>query len=173
MKSVPRDRDESGAVLVLALLFMVTCGLLITGLLAWSGNNLNSVAAFQQSRAVNYAAVSAMTTAIQNVRYSPSACPSGGLTISVPNTDSAFNEPMQIWCSTQTQETAASRTVTFSECTSAAVAALTCSQANPYLQVVVIYDDYVAGDIATGSSCTGHCGEFVTVQSWQYKNIST
>lgn len=168
-----RGHDEAGAVLVLALIFMVTCSLLVIGLLSWSGNNLSSVAAFVQSRTTNYAATSAMETAIQNVRYSTTACPSTGLNIPVPNPSAAYDLTMTIFCSPTTETelpSAASRVINFTECVSTAVSNNACT--TPYLKVTVDYDDYVAGMIANGTLCTSTCGENVTVISWVYEQTS-
>jgi hypothetical protein len=163
-----RESGDAGAVLVLALVFMVASGTLILGLLSWSGNGLRDVAAFQQSRTVNYAANSAMSTAIQNVRYSTTACPSTGLSIPVNGIT------MQIWCSPSNPQpeggTAASRVITFSACTSTAISAGTCSQTTPYLEVVVTYDDYQSvTQIGSSVPCSTTCGATVTINSWVFK----
>src|SRR6516164_9413154 len=90
---VDRSRNDSGATLVLALIFLTVTSLIVFGLLSWSGNNINNVAAFQHGRTVNYAVNSAMETAVQDVRYSPMACPSTGLV--VPSNNLTVN----VYCS--------------------------------------------------------------------------
>lgn len=166
--------DDRGAVLVLALVFMVASALVITGLLAWGRNDLNSEVQFLQSRALTYAAGSAMQTAIQNVRYSTTACPSTGMTINVPNLqNSTYTVTMVVFCSPSTETeapSAASRTITFSECVSTAVVSNSCP--SPYLQAVVTYDDYTSGSIATGAACSTNCGENVSINSWVYAKNS-
>src|SRR5579859_2432839 len=105
-------RGDTGASLVLALVFMAATSLIVLGLLSWSQNNLTSISSFQQSRALNYAANSAMETVVGSVRYNPTACPSSGLSIQVPNPNAAYNMTMDIWCQQQKageQPSAASR----------------------------------------------------------------
>jgi hypothetical protein len=170
-----RRQDEIGATLLLALMFMVSGSLLIAGLMAWSGNDLRNVAAFKQSRTLNYAANSAIETAIANVRYTTNACPPAGLSISVPgpSTDPSQTLTIQVWCSPASPQSeqpyAASRDITFAACLNSSVIAGTCTQANPYLRAEVIYDDYVKGDIANGTPCTNHCGENETIKSWVFQ----
>jgi hypothetical protein len=62
-------RDESGAVLVLALVFMVVTALVVTGLAAWSGNDIKNIGNIKSGRSALYAADGAVQTAIWNVRY--------------------------------------------------------------------------------------------------------
>ena len=171
-RTVPTGDEEAGAVLILALLFMVSAALLITALLAWSGTDISSVAAFQQNRALNYAANNAVETAIQNVRYETTACPAPGISIQVPGSAASSTMTMQVWCSPSSETeaaSAASRVITFSACWIVSVQAGTCTQSAPYLQAVVTFDDYVAGDIATGNACTNHCGENETINSWVFE----
>ncbi len=158
--------------LVLALVFMTATSMLVLALLSWSGSDLRSVAAFQQSRAVDYAANSAMETAIQQVRYSSTACPSSGLSFPVNSVT------IEISCSPNPQTeggTAASRVVTFTACPSTVfsitngVGACT----TPYLQAVVTYDDYAnSSQIATSAACSTTCGATVTINSWVFEETA-
>ncbi len=71
-----QDRDdrtsgETGAALVLALVFMVVVGMLVGAMAAWTGNSLQNAANFQSARSQNYALYGATQTAIQNIRYNP------------------------------------------------------------------------------------------------------
>jgi hypothetical protein len=185
-KSEPVHGD-AGATLVLALLFMTASSLVVLGLLSWSQNNLTNVAAFQQSRTLNYAANSAMETAIGSVRYNPTACPSSGLTIPVPNPNSTYDMTMDVWCQQQSpgeQPSAASRVVTFTECWDTAFRAGTCSSGftsgspQPFLTATVTYDDYsdtiVGGQqiaYPTGVLCSvsTSCGAAMTITTWVFK----
>lgn len=169
------DAGEDGAVLVLALIFMVASALLTVGLLTWSGNDLQSVAAFQQSRELNYAANSAMQTAIQQVRYSTTACPSSGLSF-----PSANGLTIDIWCNPPSPQaeggTNASRRITFTACSSTAVTAHTCSSSNPYLQAIVSYDDYSSTgpnpQLIAGVPCSNTCGTTMKIDSWVFAQTS-
>ena len=77
-----RPPDESGAVLVLALVFMIATALVVTGLTAWSGNDIKNIGNLKVARSALYASGGATQTAISNVRYtypastSPGFCPS-------------------------------------------------------------------------------------------------
>ena len=170
---------ERGATLILALVFLVAGSLLILGLLTWSGNGLTNVRNFVQNRTVNYAADSAMETAISNVRYSPSGCPSNGLAIQVPNPNSAYTVKMDIWCTPQPETegpTGNSRVITFKECWDALVQQNKCSATlNPYLTVVVSFDDYTdqipngqTESYQAGQLCTTSCGATMTIKSWVF-----
>jgi hypothetical protein len=156
--------DEAGAILILALLFMVAGSLLILGLLGWSGNQLNSVASFEQSRALNYAANNAMETAIQQVRYSSTACPSTGLQIP------SNGLTMVVYCSgSETDaDSAASRQITFTACTSADTQSQ-CS-ANPYLTAIATFGDFSASNPTYSSICAAGCGSTITINEWVFSS---
>ena len=65
------SRDESGAVLILALIFLLVIGLIVGGLASWTANNLKNSLNFQQARSAQYALSSATQVAISNIRYTP------------------------------------------------------------------------------------------------------
>lgn len=66
-------RDESGAVLILALVFLVVASLSLVGLVTFSGSGLLNTANLKKLRALEYASNSATDIAIQGVRYSGDA----------------------------------------------------------------------------------------------------
>jgi hypothetical protein len=161
---IDESKGESGTTLVLALIFLSVVSLILFGFLSWSGNNIKSVAAFQHGRTINYAVNSAMETAVQDVRYSPTACPSTGLV--VPSN----NLTVTVYCSPNPETeggTAASRVVTFKACTSD-VSASACAS-NPYLQAVATFDDYSSSSVI-GSSimCSATCGTTMRINSWTF-----
>ncbi len=169
-----RRHDEHGAVLILALIFLVAAGAIITALLGWGGNDIRNVAAFQQNRTLNYAAGSAMQVQIQTVRYDSSACTNSYSSIPIPNPGN--NVTIDIWCSlTQFNPTKANtRVVTLTACSDTARLANTCSQANPYLTVVVTFGDYSStNQFSLSSPCTPamspSCGTTMTINSWTFK----
>ncbi len=57
--------DESGAVLVLALMFAFVVSLIVWGIAEWAGNDLKNTANFETNRAALYAAGGAVENAIQ------------------------------------------------------------------------------------------------------------
>lgn len=65
--------DESGAVLILALIFVIVGALALAGLVTFAGSALISTAQLKSNRAMQYAADGATEIAIQAVRYSPDA----------------------------------------------------------------------------------------------------
>jgi hypothetical protein len=184
----PGGRDESGAVLILALVFLVIVGALVGSLTTWASNDLNNTAKFTSSRTLQYAASSAMETAIGNMRYSPlfasqlpsvltpptttSTSPSfcWGTSASAPSALLIDNVNIGVWCSTAyTPTSAATRVVTFSACPVTPTVTGTSCAANPTLQAVVTFDDYPAGsNPPIPDECVAYCGTSMTVNSWNW-----
>lgn len=67
------ERDESGAVLILALVFLVVAALSLVALVTFAGTGLLNTANLKRLRALEYASSSATDIAIQAVRYSGDA----------------------------------------------------------------------------------------------------
>ena len=70
-----KTRREDGAVLVLALVFMIVIALVLLGVVTLSGNGLLNTSTFSTSSRSNTAASGAMQVAIQTVRYTNTAFP--------------------------------------------------------------------------------------------------
>jgi len=69
-QSGPRDgRNETGAVLVLALVFLLVAGVIIGSLVTWSSNDLLNTSNLQGGRSLTYSAGGATDVAIQSARY--------------------------------------------------------------------------------------------------------
>jgi hypothetical protein len=168
--------------LVLALVFVVIVGGLIASLATLILNDVNNGRVFASVRNLQYAATSAADYAIQEIRYTPDL--SSTLNASPPGTcfgNASFSDVTNIdgvaqedaWCSTTwTPTSAATRTVTVSICSdnggSAASQAVACA-ASPYLQAVVVFDDYPAGTNAPATTqCQVYCGTGMTVTSWAW-----
>src|SRR6202035_47505 len=64
------ETDESGAVLVLALVFVIVMAIALLAVVSFAGDGLRNSANLKGQRALEYAADSATTAAIQTVRYS-------------------------------------------------------------------------------------------------------
>jgi hypothetical protein len=176
-------RDESGAVIVLALIFLIVVGSVVGSLADWATNDLNNTAHFTSARTQQYALSSAAETAIQNIRYapllstdqvprpSPSYCWGNGPTSEL----TLDNTAVAVWCSTVwTPTSAATRVVSFSACPvtssesgdSASTLASLCA-ANPALSAVVTFGDYQPGYSAPNNGqCYVYCGTSMTVNSW-------
>lgn len=171
-------RDEAGAVLILALIFLVTVGGVIGVLADWATNDLNNTTAFVSTRSLQYEASNATELAIQSIRYTPllattqNASPPApcwsGTSSDVSTPEGTTNDTMAAWCSTVwTPSSASTRVVTISTCVSSESAA-TCA-ANPYLRAVVVFDDYPPGVSAPNpNACAVYCGTGMTVNSWRW-----
>ena len=71
MTSASGGRDESGAVLILALVFLVVISVIVGALTEWITNDLANSANFTATQNVSNAATNAVNLAIQNIRYNP------------------------------------------------------------------------------------------------------
>jgi hypothetical protein len=185
------SRGESGAILILALVYIFTVGLIVAALADWATNDLNNTTHFTTARSLQYALSSVTQTAIQSMRYSP-----------VPTTTPANNTPtpvatapgycwtpasgftydgltpvvdgenVAVWCSTvENLSEGTTRVVTFSACLSSTTNTA-CSQ-NPLLQAVVSYDDYPPGGgplLTAQCTPTVNCGEGMTLENWTWLN---
>ncbi len=186
------SRDESGSVLVLALVYLVAVSLIVAALTTWAENDLNNTAKFNTARSLQYAATSVTDLAIQNIRYTPLLTTSQTLNASPPSycwgtgwisemtTPTSGGVPgytVASWCSsTWNPASASTRVVTISTCVTAlpttatqaqATAAATVCAANPYLQAVVTFDDYPPGvNAPTTSECNAYCGSAQQINSW-------
>jgi hypothetical protein len=168
---VRRRDDETGALLILAIVFLTVISVIATSLTLWATNGLNDTTKFASALSLESATNSAAQLALQDVRYNftpttlnqspPQPCwmPPPGATFNAQVAQQQFNgEWVSAWCSTQWNPlSAASRVVTISACLNPSntyfpngtlvtdpivqAAATACAQ-NPFLQTVVQYDDY-------------------------------
>jgi hypothetical protein len=183
-------RDDAGAVLILALVFLVSVSTIIATLAGWAINDLNDTSHFSSGFALQNAAGSATEVAIQYVRYSsvplvegnqPSAVSclgANGAPASVTFTNGPTSNPtyftntMAVWCNTDWEPTlSTTRTVTFWACQSP-VGGTTASacQANPTLEAVVVFDDYPSSLSAPiDGRCNVWCGSGMAVKAWDWK----
>jgi hypothetical protein len=191
-----RSNDESGAILVLALVFLVAVSLIVTGLLTWVGTSLNATGSFASERNVEYTATSAVNLAIQTTRYTFDAgSPQQFLNNETPELCASYptqTPSVDVYCSMTWQPYSANtRVFTYSACNvSTGTNAATDCAASPLLQAIVAFDDYPAGVASpspTPSGCTpivkqgfpppqnaqdnGSCGESMTQISWQWNPV--
>jgi hypothetical protein len=182
------SRSEEGAILVLALIFMVVTALVVTGLLAFSGNDILNAGNLQSARSAAYASDGAIQVAMWNMRYTfptsaqqttagfcpnPSGQPSTNTNSFKPinnGTQPLDGQPIIVWCGPVTVG-AQTRSVTFyayppSQCQSSCTG-------QAYIQAHVVYNDL--GGTQSGSnnmeykcssSTTDTCGTGMTVDSW-------
>jgi hypothetical protein len=174
--------DEAGAVLILALMFLVVVGLVVGGLATWTANDLGNTVKFQQDRNAQYALSSVSQVAIQNIRYTPLLGTNQTLNASPPSycwgTTAAseltvLSNQVAVWCSTVWNPTSSSsRVVTVSACLTAVVPDTNpagCSS-GPGLQTIVTFDDYSAQNPTTNPGIcltppNGTCGSGMTINS--------
>jgi hypothetical protein len=181
-------RNERGAVLILALVYLVSVSAIIAALTSWALNDLNDTTHFSSGFALQNAAGSATEVAIQYVRYSSTplilgsnpaisclganATPPTVTFTNGPNSDPTFfTDTMAVWCSTNwSPDTSATRTVTFWACVSP-VGGTTASacQASPILKAIVVFDDYPSSLSAPiDGQCNVWCGSGMIVSTWDW-----
>ncbi len=179
--------DERGAILILALAYIMVISVVVAALTTWASGDLNDTAKFNSARSLEYAASSVMQVGINSIRYTPlvgtgtgvqytlnadppSYCWGSGPTSSLqlPNLGVSFT----VWCSTlEDLASTDTRTVTLSACQST-VSAAACAT-SPYLQAIVVFNDYPSGGSAQLTSpCTKYCGEGATLESWDWNSVA-
>jgi hypothetical protein len=174
--------DESGAVLILALVFLVAVSMLVLALSGWVGNDLMDTTSFVNARSLDFATSSATELAIQEIRYTPLLGAGQTLNASPPapcwgNGPTSEPPPLNgmsvaVWCSSAWNPSSANtRVVTFSACLSDLSAAACAAQ--PFLQTVVTFDDYPPGLSSPnpGGACNLFCGTSMTEDSSEWSPV--
>jgi len=186
---VRRRDDETGALLILAIVFLTVVSVIGASLSLWATNNLNNTSKFGSALTLQSASNSVTLLAMQDVRYNFTAATLNALTpqpcwlsASAPVSEQQFDgQYVAVWCSTQWSPlSSATRVVTFSACaeplflpgtTSTVInqAATVCA-ANPFLQAQVQFDDFPSTIGASNCSPQGNstCGTTFTVLSWAF-----
>ena len=177
-------RDESGAILVLALIFMVVSALVVATLLAFSGNDITNSGKLKSGRSAAYAAEGAIQAAMWNMRYTyPSNLAAGFCPATLswqvntdpftpgPDSSSLDGQPIIVWCGATTLE-GQSRQLTFYAYPASQCGTGSCS-GNAYVQAQVTYNDLGGTDSGSNngqykcnSSTTTTCGTGMTVNNW-------
>ncbi len=186
MSKKPVERSESGAVLILALAYILVVSAIVAALATWSSNDLHNTKNFSNSSALDYSASSAVNTAIQSIRYTPNPSstpanltPTTAAECWLPqsgsvSTISLNNMTMAVWCSTDESLSNsipgypnATRVVMLSACLSSITTGSACQNA-PILQAVVSFDDYPPGEsVQLVTQCVSPtCGPEMTLDSW-------
>ena len=186
-RTTPTTRGDDGAILILALIYIIVISAMVTALTSWVTSDLKNTAKFTSAQAVESAANSATEAALQYVRYTFAASTINA-TPPVPcwstaNGQIAIGEQdtqMSVYCSTfYTPLNTKTRTVTISTCLSS-LSAAACA-ASPLLQAVVIFNDYPTDGpsqcnplvttpttTTTVSSGQSTCGTGMTIDSWAF-----
>lgn len=169
---------DRGAVLVLALLFVVAVGLVTTALATWATNDLNNAKTFTNVEALHSDATGMMKLSISYVRYNPIisgsqtanvaspvvACWGGSNVANLPVID---GDQVAVWCSTVWNPgLATTRVVTFYACAASVPASVCTLSGKTLLTEVVTFDDYPSGTNAPNQTlCSLFCGIGMTVKS--------
>jgi Tfp pilus assembly protein PilX len=168
-------RDDQGASLILALVFLVVVSLITLAMAGFAATGLRSTISFTAAQSTVSSANSMAELALNESRHQlvsstlyaspPASCwPSGG------PTQQTFNaQSMSAWCSTRWNQlsTTATRRVTIDVCPTSFGA--TACAATPYLQVIVVFDDYsAAGAWACDQVTWTTCGTYMSIRSWVF-----
>ena len=178
------EHDDRGAVLILALIYIVAVSFIVGALADWAMNDLNNTTTFDSVSQLHYALSGATEAAIHDVRFSPipsipisygtaspiTECLGGSTSISI----NGYN--VAVYCSTVINlAQAATRTVTFYACQWTSSTDATSCASSAHLTVVVAYDDYPAvGGLLLTQQCNlvvpaTPCGYGQTIEQWVWK----
>jgi hypothetical protein len=182
------ERGDDGAVLILALIFLVSVGLLITAILGWAGASLTATGSFQTERDIEYGASAAVNLAVQSTRFEFDAgSPTPFLNNAAPELCATYATPGQttsidVYCTMLWQPYSSNtRVFTYSACVSNSTAnnsPADCA-ANPLLQARFAFYDYASAEATISSSppkcqpatSNGACGENQTALSWLWNPV--
>ena len=184
------SHDESGAVLILALVFLVAVSVIIGGLTDWITNDLRNSTNFAETQSVTSSATNAVNLAIQSIRYAPLlynvATTNQTQTLNASPPSACWNSAtsqqfaMNIYCSsTWNPRVRIPRVVTISACPTSPRGPLPGplrrppAPAQPMLQAVVTFDDYPTGVSAPSLvQCVVYCGTGMTIDSWNWNAVA-
>jgi hypothetical protein len=192
--------DERGAILILALAYIIVISVVVAALATWASGDLNQTTKFNSARNTNYALSSALEVAINNIRYTPlvgtgtgqqltlnaltpSYCWGSGTgfisTLQLPTASNGVAYPnIAVFCSTlEDLGSNTTRTVTLYACTyvagASAVTQGNACKSNPQLQAIVVFNDYPPGDSTPlQTPCTTYCGEGAILESWDWSSVA-
>jgi hypothetical protein len=181
-----RASGERGAILILAMVYLVAVGLIVAALSTWATNDLNNSTRFASANSLTLAATDMTDVAINYVRYNPVitssqladqaspyvACWGGDALQQIPVIN---GNQIAVWCSTVWNPLSyVTRDVTFVACP-ISVATQDCV-ANPLLTAEVRYDDYPPAPARSApiqDLCSVWCGAGITVVSWKWGTSTT
>jgi hypothetical protein len=177
-----RRTGEDGAILILALVYLIAVSMTVLALSSWATNDLNNSTKFSSANSLTLAASDMMNASIQYVRYNPLisssqqigvpsqavACWGGTATSSIPVIG---GDQVAVWCSTIWQPRSfQTRVVTFDACP-IDVSANSCGGANALLTATVTFDDYPPAPKTLApidELCTVWCGSGLTISNWTW-----
>ena len=167
-------RDEQGATLVLALVFMIIIALVLVPLVTFSGNGLQNTSNLLQEQSLEYRSNGAVEVAVQTVRYTDvtysggSCFASGSPTVQIGQAGPS-NPPVYVNCSTVPLSQLPSDTGVTREINVYACGSTSCSASN--------YTVWATVDFQDGPTCSpdsiGDCGAMESIKSWLVHNANT
>jgi hypothetical protein len=177
-------RNEAGAILILALLYIIVVSLVVAALTTWASSDLKNTTGFDAASSLHYAASSATEVAIQSMRFDPipQATPTKGVTSPigecwVPASGSTSTLlidtiSVTVWCtSTENLTSPSTRVVDLYTCLSS-VTSSNC-QTSSVLAAEVDFNDYPRGGLPTMTVQCNFlapvtCGNGITLVSWDW-----
>jgi hypothetical protein len=177
-------RDETGAILILAIIYITVISLVVAALTTWASNDLNNTTQFESASSIHYAASSATQVAIQSMRFNPipQLTPPGGATSSIGEcwvpvsgtTSTLVIDKVSVtaWCTTtENLNSPHTRVVSVYTCLST-VASSNC-QSHSALAAVVDFNDYPPGGLPTMTVQCNFlvpvtCGNGMDMVSWDW-----
>ena len=143
-------RDEGGAILVLALVFVIATGLVGIALASLATTNVMATKGFQTKRGTEFAVDGAVDAAIQQMRYSTNTVSSTTLCFTAGQGGTINNTTVFVYCSPGGPPPANyQRSINFQAC---AVANATCPNSQQELTATVNFADYYHGVPELGAS---------------------
>lgn len=166
-------RGSDGAILILALVFLVAVSLAVLAMSTWADNSLSETLHFESSSSLGDALGAAIQVEAQHFRYNYAGA-TDGLTTCTPGNGVVGSITVEVYCSIVVNTNAAdTRVVTFYACQSSE-AESTC-YTTPYLLATVSYDDYSrSGSTVNDSTCSSKydeltCGSAMSVIAWELR----
>ena len=168
----PTTSCQDGAVLVLALVFMIVIALVLLGVVTLAGNDLLNTSHLLDQQSLEYRSSGATQVAIQTVRYTNTVFNGGScLSSNTPIQIGQNAPPVYVDCSTVPHnllpaDTGVSREVDFYAC---GTSSTSCSSTNYTVWATV---DFVDGPTCASGSI-GACGTSESIKSWLVHNANT
>ncbi len=196
---VPECSSERGAILILALAYIMIIGVVVAALTTWASGDLNNTGKFNDARGLDYSLSSAMEVAINNIRYTPVegsvnasppvACWGSGTYGSTSTasyaTYSTYELPtssdnIATWCTTRSDpNTATTRIVSIYACAAPSTTAIstqwaTSTEIENASSVCAASPGLEAVVVFDDYSTTGKyvAGEGASLQSWDYSSLA-
>jgi hypothetical protein len=174
----PRRRDDQGAMLVIALVFIFAIGIALGAITEFARGSLVTAANVHSQRSTEINAENATTAAIQNVRvsYDPNIYSSATGTACLP----PGTWPMAVYCvgSNSNRNSRATRTVSFFTCPSGTAAATCTTTTNPSTELYaqVVFDDVIPTALPPNNNLCGptagtitSCGLSMSMTIWDVR----